>query len=66
MSASPTSPSTREELYARVRATSRSAVTVAEMKRLGFLPDNDASLNDADQLMRRENELSQALSALGR
>jgi len=66
MSANPTSASTREALYARVRASSRTEVTLAEMKRLGFWPEDDQSLTEAEQLIRRETELQQALTALGR
>ena len=66
MSANPTSASTREALYARIRASSRTEVTLAEMKRLGFWPEDDQSLTEAEQLIRRETELQQALTALGR
>jgi retron-type reverse transcriptase len=66
MSANPTSASTREALYARIRASSRTEVTLAEMKRLGFWPEDDQSLIEAEQLIRRETELQQALTALGR
>ena len=66
MSANPTPASTREALYARIRASSRSEVTLEEMKRLGFWPDDDTSLAEAEQLIKRETELQQALSALGR
>jgi retron-type reverse transcriptase len=66
MSANPTSASTREALYARIRASSRTEVTLEEMKRLGFWPDDDTSLAEAEQLIKRETELQQALSALGR
>lgn len=66
MSANPTSASAREALYARIRASSRDDVTLAEMKRLGFWSDDDTSLSEAEQLIRRETELQQALAALGR
>jgi retron-type reverse transcriptase len=66
MSANPTSASSREAIHARIRASSRTEVTLAEMKRLGFWPDDDQSLADAEQLVRRETELQQALTALGR
>lgn len=66
MSATNTSASAREALYARIRASSRSEVTLAEMKRLGFWSDDDTSLTEAEQLIRRETELQQALAALGR
>jgi retron-type reverse transcriptase len=66
MSSTTTSTSTREALYARIRASSRTEVTLAEMKRLGFWLDDDTSLTEAEQLIRRETELQQALAALGR
>lgn len=66
MSDYPTSTSTREALYARIRASSRTEVTLEEMKRLGFWPEDDTSLAEAEQLIKREAELQQALSALGR
>lgn len=51
-------------MIARIRASSRDEVTLAEMQRLGFWPaDDDASA--AAPLIRREAELSRALSALG-
>ncbi len=56
---------TRQELYERVRASSREEVTLAEMQRLGFWPANDPGLAAAEELIRREAELSQALRALG-
>ncbi len=57
---------TRQELYERVRASSREEVTLAEMQRLGFWPANDPGLAAAEELIRREAELSQALRALGK
>jgi len=67
MSTNPTTPpTTREELYARIRASSRTEVTLAEMQRLGFWPADDQTMTEQAALVRREAELSQALSALGR
>ena len=61
-----TPPASREELLARIRASSRSAVTLAEMQRLGFWPQDDQTLTVEAELIRREAELGQALGALGR
>ena len=61
-----TPPTTREELYARIRASSRTEVTLAEMQRMGFWPLDDQSMTEQAALVRREAELTQALSALGR
>lgn len=67
MSTNPTTPpTTREALYARIRASSRLEVTLAEMQRLGFWPADDQTMTEQAALVRREAELSQALSALGR
>lgn len=67
MSTNPTTPpTTREELYARIRASSRTEVTLAEMQRLGFWPADDDTMTEQAALVRREAELTQALSALGR
>ena len=57
-------PTSREDALARIRATSRDEVTLAEMQRLGFWPaQHDDS--PAAQLVQREAELTRALSALG-
>ena len=66
MSTTPTTPPTsREELYARIRATSRTEVTLEEMQRLGFWPADGAIVSVEAELIRRETELNQALHALG-
>lgn len=68
MSAANTPPpiTTREELYARIRATSRDEVILTEMQRMGFWPADDRVHSIEAELIRREAELSQALQALGR
>ncbi|WP_296948750.1 reverse transcriptase family protein [uncultured Massilia sp.] len=66
MNTSSTPPTSREALLARIRASSRSAVTLEEMQRLGFWPADDQSLSVEAELIRRETELEQALQALGR
>jgi RNA-directed DNA polymerase len=59
-------PSTsREALYARIRATSRTEVTLEEMQRLGFWPADGAIVSVEADLLRREAELNKALQALG-
>jgi RNA-directed DNA polymerase len=68
MSAVPTPPPlpmSRQELYERLRSSSREEVTLSEMQRLGFWPAGDPSLTAAEELVRREAELSQALRKLG-
>jgi len=68
MSAANTPPpiTTREELYARIRATSRDEVILTEMQRMGFWPADDSVHTIEAELIRREAELSQALQAVGR
>jgi len=58
-------PTSREELYARIRATSRTAVTLDEMQRLGFWPADDKIATVEADLIRRETALNGALQALG-
>lgn len=60
------SPSSREALRARIQASSRSEVTLAEMQRLGFWPADAPGDAIAADLIRREAELSRALVDLGR
>jgi hypothetical protein len=55
----------REALYERIRATSRTQVTLEEMQRLGFWPADDEIVSVEADLIRRETELNQALQALG-
>ncbi|GGZ11188.1 reverse transcriptase family protein [Pseudoduganella plicata] len=55
----------RQDLYERLRTSSREEVTLAEMQRLGFWPANAAGRPDVEELIRREAELSSALRELG-
>jgi len=56
---------TREQLYERIRSSSKQEVVLAEMQRLGFWP-TDAQRPTAEAgLVRREGELSRALQELG-
>lgn len=57
---------TRQELYERLRTSTREEVTLGEMQRLGFWPADDPGRAEAEELIRREAELSQALRALGK
>lgn len=61
----PDSALTREELYARIRASSKQEVVLEEMQRLGFWPRDTAQPTVEAQLIRREGELQTALSELG-
>lgn len=56
---------TRQELYERLRTSTREEVTLSEMQRLGFWPKDDPRLATAEELIKREAELSQALRELG-
>jgi len=62
----PSSTPTREELYARIRASSRDEVILSEMQRLGFWPSDDRFRTVEAELVRREAELQQTLNTLGR
>ncbi len=53
---------TREQLVARIRSSSKDAVILAEMQRLGFWSAEQPTL--AESLIKREAELSQQLQAL--
>ena len=55
---------TRAELIARIQASSKDAVVLAEMQRLGFWPQGTAEPKLASDLIAREAELSQQLRAL--
>ena len=60
-----TSPTSREAPYARIRATSRTQVTLDEMQRPGFWLAEGSMVPVDAELIRRETELNQALHALG-
>lgn len=61
----PNSALTREELYERIRKSSKQEVVLEEMQRLGFWPQDAARPTVEEQLIRREGELQTALTKLG-
>ncbi|NVM91592.1 reverse transcriptase family protein [Variovorax sp. SG517] len=61
----PDSALTREQLYERIRKSSKQEVVLEEMQRLGFWPHDVAQPTVEEQLIRREGELQTALSKLG-
>ncbi|WP_445287600.1 reverse transcriptase domain-containing protein [Variovorax atrisoli] len=61
----PDSALTREQLYERIRKSSKQEVVLEEMQRLGFWPRDAAQPTVEEQLIRREGELQTALSKLG-
>lgn len=60
----PDSALTREELYARLRTSSKQEVVLEEMQRLGFWPQDAQQPSPEASLIRREAELDKALSDL--
>ncbi|MGJ7524661.1 reverse transcriptase domain-containing protein [Variovorax sp. GB1P17] len=61
----PDSALTREQLYERLRGSSKQEVILEEMQRLGFWPQDTAQPTVESQLIRRESELQTALGKLG-
>ena len=57
-------PRTRQELYDRIRATSREEVVFEEMVRLGFWPARSGRPGDPADVLHRRNELHGELRAL--
>jgi RNA-directed DNA polymerase len=57
-------PRTRQELYDRIRATSRDEVILEEMIRLGFWPSTDGRPNDPATEIRRIGEIQRELQEL--
>lgn len=55
---------TRQQLYERIRASSREEVILEEMIRLGFWPGGEDRPNLPEDLIRRRAEISRELSAL--
>lgn len=55
---------TRAELMERIRASSKDAVVLAEMQRLGFWPKGEGQPDVAAELIEREAALRQQLAAL--
>jgi len=57
-------PRTRQELYDRIRQTSREEVILEEMIRLGFWPAEGEVPNDPAEEIRRQGEIQRELSEL--
>lgn len=55
---------TRQELYDRIRQTSKEEFILEEMKRLGFWPSINEIPSVPEQLIRREGELTRELNVL--
>ena len=55
---------TRQQIYDRIRQTSKDEFILSEMQRLGFWPKNDAAPSLPEQLIKKEGELQRELSAL--
>jgi retron-type reverse transcriptase len=62
--AKPISQLTRDELYERVRRSSKDAVTLEEMQRLGYWPTDAEQPALEAKLIQREAELLQSLNEL--
>ncbi|MFZ6734976.1 reverse transcriptase family protein [Undibacterium sp. Ji42W] len=60
----PLSQMTRDELYAHLRTTTKDAVVLQEMRRLGFWPADSGKPSVTDALITREAQLSNELNAL--
>ncbi|MGT2488298.1 reverse transcriptase domain-containing protein [Methylobacterium oryzae CBMB20] len=57
---------TRQQLYDRIRESSKDEVILEEMIRLGFWPDGAAQPNPPDDLIHRRGEIARALADLHR
>src|SRR6218665_360221 len=55
---------TRQELYDRIRESSKAEVVLQEMKRLGFWSKNDKEPSLPEQLIKQEAALVKELNAL--
>lgn len=60
----PLSQMTRDELYAHLRTSTKDAVVLQEMRRLGFWPADTGKPSVTDELITREAELSKELNEL--
>lgn len=60
----PLSQMTRDELYAHLRTTTKDAVVLQEMRRLGFWPADTGKPTLTDEIISREAELSTTLRTL--
>ena len=54
----------RQQLYDRIRATSKDEVILEEMKRLGFWPTNKEKPSVPEEILRRQGELERELHEL--
>ena len=57
-------PQTRQELYDRIRQTSRDELVLEEMKRFGFWEDDATVPSVPEQIIRRRGELQRELGGL--
>ncbi|MDF2189244.1 reverse transcriptase family protein [Paraflavitalea sp. CAU 1676] len=55
---------TRQQIYDRIRATSKDAFILDDMKRLGFWPSNEGKPSVPELLIRRETELNKEFQRL--
>lgn len=55
---------TRQQIYDRIRQSSREEFILEEMQRLGFWPKNDNAPTLPEQLIKKEGELQRELSTL--
>ncbi|MCU0355738.1 MAG: hypothetical protein MUD08_18680 [Cytophagales bacterium] len=59
-----TRPRDRQELYDRIRRTSREQFILEDMMRLGFWPKNENAPSVPEQIIKRETELNQEIRAV--
>src|SRR5262249_41007451 len=59
-----TGPTSRQELYDRIRASSKDEVVLEEMIRMGFWPEAGASPDDPAEELRRIGELERKIATL--
>ncbi len=64
MPMSDSSPLTRQELYDKIKASSRDEYILTEMKRLGFWPDDQEKPSLTEQLIQEEGKLARELREL--
>ena len=62
--AMPLSQMTRDELYAHLRTTTKDAVVLQEMRRLGFWPASTGKPTLTEEVIAREAELATTLREL--
>ena len=60
----PLSQMTRDELYAHLRTTTKDAVVLQEMRRLGFWPASTGKPTQTEEVIAREAELATTLRDL--